>query len=292
LAGPRAAPPPRGRLIDIGGRRLHWVRAGPDDARISVLLEAGSFGFSADWSVVQERLAARGLASMAYDRAGLGHSDPGPAPRDGLAVVRDLEALLAAAGEAGPFVYVGHSMAGLHAHLFAGRNPDRISGLVLVDAVTPAAAEDPAARRIAGHYVRLSKIAAWAAGAGLFRLLEPLGDPIGLPPEDAAHKRWAFADGGHNRAAADEVIQWRAAVDQAKAAGPLDSDWPVAVVTAGPAAWVTGRQRRVMTEPARASHHGLQTRVAAANHASLVGRKHADAVIEAIEHVRAASRRT
>ena len=40
------APPPRGALVDIGGRRLHLVRAGPRDGGPLVLLEAGSFGFS------------------------------------------------------------------------------------------------------------------------------------------------------------------------------------------------------------------------------------------------------
>ena len=66
------------------------------------MLEAGSFGFSADWAAVQARLAAEGLRSLAYDRAGLGLSDPGPEPRDSQAIVGDLEALLAALGETGP----------------------------------------------------------------------------------------------------------------------------------------------------------------------------------------------
>jgi pimeloyl-ACP methyl ester carboxylesterase len=281
-----AAPPPRGVSIDIGGRRLHVVRAGPSDGQPMVLLEAGSFGFSADWSVVQARLAARGVGSIAYDRAGLGHSDPGPLPRDALAVAADLEALLAAIGEAGPVVHVGHSMAGLHAHVFAGRNPGRIAGLVLVDAVTPASAATPAARRIARQYVRLARSAAWAAGAGLLRPLQGMGDTIGLTAEAAPHKRWAFAHGPHNRAAADEVVAWEVAVDQARAAGGLDPDWPVAVVTAGPT------RLDLMAAPARASRHGHIAHVRRANHASLLGRRHADAIVEAIEHVRQAASRT
>ena len=70
---------------------------------------------------------------LAYDRAGLGLSDPGPSPRDGLAIAYDLERLLAEAGEAGPYLLVGHSMAGLHTRLFAGRNP----GLLPADAFGP-----------------------------------------------------------------------------------------------------------------------------------------------------------
>lgn len=279
-------------MVEIGGgRRLHLVRAGPEGARPTVLLEAGSFGFSADWSVVQARLAERGLRSLAYDRAGLGHSEVGPAPRDGLAIAADLEALLEAAHEPGPILYVGHSMAGLHAHLFAGRNRERVAGIVLVDAITPTAAEGAAAQRIAAQYVRLSRGAAWAAGRGLMRPFARFGDSIGLSAEGAAHKRWAFAHGGHNRAAADEVVEWEATVRQAKAAGPLDPDWPVAVVTAGPAR-VGQRQRALMAEPAWASRHGYVVNIAAANHASLLGRRYADAIVAAIEHVRGAANRT
>ncbi|MGH6957440.1 MAG: alpha/beta hydrolase, partial [Caulobacteraceae bacterium] len=70
----------RGRRVGIeDGRRLRLVEAGPASSpRPLVLLEAGSFGFSADWAAVQEKLAAEGLRSLAYDRAGLGGSDPGP----------------------------------------------------------------------------------------------------------------------------------------------------------------------------------------------------------------------
>jgi pimeloyl-ACP methyl ester carboxylesterase len=292
VAGRAERPPPRGETVDIGGgRRLHLVRAGPAGTRPMVLLEAGSFGFSADWAVVQDKLAALGVGSIAYDRAGLGHSDPGPAPRDALAVAADLEALLAAIGEAGPFIHVGHSMAGLHAHLFAGRNASRIAGLVLVDAVTPASAEDAAAVRIAGHYLRFSKAAAWAAEAGLLAPLRPYGDTIGLTREAGAHKRWAFAHGPHNRAAADEVVQWMTGVRQAKEAGPLRAEWPVAVVTAGPSR-LAPAQRALMRAPAHGSRRGLVIHVERANHASLLGRRHADAIVRAIEHVRTAAATT
>jgi len=135
-------PDPRGAFLTVDGRHMHVVTAGPPGGAPLVLLEAGAFGFSADWAVVQARLAARALRSLAYDRAGLGLSDPGPSPRDGLAIAYDLERLLAEAGEAGPYLLVGHSMAGLHTQLFAGRNRDRIAGLVLVDAITPLMARD------------------------------------------------------------------------------------------------------------------------------------------------------
>jgi pimeloyl-ACP methyl ester carboxylesterase len=47
-----------------------------------------------------------------------------------------LHALLSAAGEAGPYVLVGHSYGGLIVRLYASTYPKEVSALVLVDALT------------------------------------------------------------------------------------------------------------------------------------------------------------
>jgi pimeloyl-ACP methyl ester carboxylesterase len=282
---------PRGRMVEMpDGRALRAVAAGPSSSRRPlVVLEAGSFGFSADWAAVQAGLAAEGLRSLAYDRAGLGWSDPGPAPRDSQAIVADLEALLAALGEAGPLILCGHSMAGLHARLFAGRNGARLRALVLVDVVTPEANDHPLAVQLVGHFTSLTKLAAWGAKAGIARpLAGPFGDAIGLPPLAKAEKRQAFGDAAHNHWAAAEVAAWHASVDQARAAGPFDAELPLAVVLTG-----DGRQASVrhamQTAPADAAQHGFTIHVPGANHASLLGERHAGHIVRAIFSVEAAA---
>ena len=207
---PANAPPShRGRIVDIGGgRTLHAVIAGPTESpEPLVVLEAGAFGFSADWAAVQDKLARRGLRSMAYDRAGLGFSPPGPEPRDGRAITRDLEQLLAHLGEIGPFILCGHSMAGLHVRLFAARNPGRVVGAVLVDATTPEAMDSKMVSGFVEQFGRASRLAAWGAEIGLLSPLSGtgLGDAIGLEGPPGVEKRWAFAHAGHNHWAAEEV---------------------------------------------------------------------------------------
>ena len=281
--------PPRGRMIDIGGRALHMVCAGPADAAPVVVLESGAFGLSADWGAVQAGLAAKGVRSCAYDRAGLGRSDPGPAPRDGLAIAADLETLLAASGEAGPYIYVGHSMAGLYARLFAGRNPDQVAGLVLIDAATPEAADIPLARKWIGRFAAASRLAGWGASTGLFKPLAPwMGDSIGLPPDAAGDKRRAFGSGPHNRWAAQEVGAWLTASKQAAALPAFDPAWPVAVVTAGPTA---GREawKAAQAAPARASTRPYIANVDSAGHATLLGTAFADEIVKAVLFVRDAA---
>lgn len=283
------SPPLRGRMVDIGGRRLHVVCKGPEHGGPTVLFEAGAFGFSADWAEVQDRLAAHHIRSCAYDRAGMGRSDPGPKPRDGLAVVRDLETLLSKVDEPGPYILVGHSMAGLHVRLFAARNPDKVKGAVLVDAVTPEASRHPTFRRWVGSFMQASNLAAFGARLGLFKPFSPIfGDKIGLKPEAAAEKRHAFTSVHHNQWAAEEVSRWIDAARQAEAAGKYDPSWPVAVVTAGP---MSGRERwkAEQASPAAASRHPYVVNVARAGHASLLGRRYADAVVKAVLFVRGAA---
>ena len=281
----------RGRMVEIGdGRRLRAVPEGPASSRRPlVVLEAGSFGFSADWAAVQARLSAEGLRSLAYDRAGLGWSDPGPGPRDSSAIVHDLEALLAALGEAGPLIVCGHSMAGLHVRLFTGRNSPRVKALVLVDAATPEAMDHPLAVQMVGHFNSLSKLAAWGAKAGLARpLAGPLGDAIGLPPPAKAEKRQAFADAAHNGWAAAEVAAWYASVDAARAAGAYDADLPIAVVLTGDGRQSSARHG-IQSAPAYTARHGFVIHVPGANHASLLGERHAGHIVRAILSVEAAS---
>jgi len=69
----------------------------------------------------------------AYDRAGLGFSDPGPSPRSSEQISRELSALLRASGTA-PAIAVGASVGGWHVRVLASMHPEDVAGLVLVDA--------------------------------------------------------------------------------------------------------------------------------------------------------------
>jgi pimeloyl-ACP methyl ester carboxylesterase len=280
----------RGERVDIGGRSLRVVRAGPASGGTLILLEHGAFGCAADWSVVQDRLAAKGLRSLAYDRAGLGHSDAGPRPRDGRAVMADAETLLARLGEAGPLVAVGHSMGGLMVRLFALSHPDRVAGLVLVDAMTPDVIGLPGGRRAIGSFAGVLRLAGVGAELGLMGPVSLIsGNLIGLTGAAAVEKRRIHASAPHARGAADEVASWPATSEQA-GARDLPSDLPVAVVTAG-GERVRPWLKKLQTVPALASDHGYVEHVAGSTHASLLGRRFADPVVRGVEHVLAAASR-
>ena len=136
-AGPlMAQAPPSGAapgvLVDIGGHRLHIRCVGPADAKPTVIFEAGGGAFSSAWSQVQDLLAAD-IRSCAYDRAGSGWSEAGPAPRTMRQEVFELHALLEAAHVRGPLMLVGHSLGGLLVRIYADQFSSDVVGMVLVD---------------------------------------------------------------------------------------------------------------------------------------------------------------
>jgi len=275
----------RGELIDIGGRHLRLVRAGRPSDRPTVVLECGAFGCAADWAVVQERLAAKGLRSLAYDRAGLGGSDPGPKPRDGRAVIADLKALLRSAAEPGPYVLAAHSMGGLFVRQFTLAFPDEVLGVVLVDAVTPEVLDNAVLARGVRAYRRAMRLVGLGADVGFMRPASLfIGDLIGLTGEARTEKRRIYGSRIHTRWAAEEVQHWPATSVQAREAGSFDPDLPIAVVTAG-AEHVGRKLKAIQVEPALASRRGYVEHVAGSNHASLLGVRFADPVVRGVEHV-------
>lgn len=120
------------RLVSIGDRRLSIDCQGTAKGAPIVVLMAGGGRPAKDWEKVQPTVA-REARVCSYDRAGLGASDKTPKLQTAQEIVDDLRALLKAAGEAGPYVLVAHSMAGIYARGFESRFPRETAALVLVD---------------------------------------------------------------------------------------------------------------------------------------------------------------
>ena len=165
--------PPPGQLVDVGGHRLHLYCVGQGSP--TVVLDAGLGAFSLDWGAVQPQIATS-TRVCAYDRAGLGWSEPGPLPRSPQQFADELQLLLTKAGVEGPYVLVAHSISGKTARLFASQHPNDVAGMVLIDArhesvdehSTPEqiAAEDAPAAALPGHDQVDGEVWAGAAAVG------------------------------------------------------------------------------------------------------------------------------
>jgi pimeloyl-ACP methyl ester carboxylesterase len=185
----RSYPPP-GQMVDIGGYRLHLYCLGENrPGSPTVILEQGLGGTTAAWARVQPQVA-QSTRVCAYDRAGIGWSDPGPAPRDALSMAGELHSLLQAAAVPGPYVLVGWSFGGLVIRVYAGHYPDEVAGLVLLDSSHP----DQWTRSDEGKaqyesLARIYTVAPWLARIGVMRVRELFQPGSGLPaPFDQALK--------------------------------------------------------------------------------------------------------
>ncbi|HEY7417913.1 MAG TPA: alpha/beta hydrolase, partial [Ktedonobacteraceae bacterium] len=107
-------------FIDLGEYRLCLTIAGQGTPL--VILEAGAGEASTTWQGIFQAVADF-TQVLAYDRAGLGHSDAAPRPRTAGQLIGDLEQLLRLAQRAGPYVLVGHSLGALLGRLYAQRHP-------------------------------------------------------------------------------------------------------------------------------------------------------------------------
>jgi pimeloyl-ACP methyl ester carboxylesterase len=126
--------PPPGKLVDVGGYRLHINCTGTGSP--TVVIDAGLGDWSTMWAWVQPEVA-KTTQVCTYDRAGNGWSDPGPLPRNAVQYAKELHILLHEGNIPGPYVLVGHSLGGLSVRVFTDMYPLEVAGVVLIDSMSP-----------------------------------------------------------------------------------------------------------------------------------------------------------
>ena len=160
------APPP-GRLIDIGGHRLHlWCEG---QGTPVVIFDSSAGGTALDWYGVLHDVGTFTTA-CAYDRAGMGYSDAGPLPRTSERIADELAALVHRSDLRLPVLLVGWSLSGWYVRTYATRHESEVAGLVLVDS----SHEDQAAKFTAigiGPGIDLAPYLPMAARLGALRLI-------------------------------------------------------------------------------------------------------------------------
>lgn len=127
---------PRGQLYTVNGHQMHLVCIG--EGSPAIILQAGATAESLWWYRVQNQLAEH-TQVCAYDRPGMGWSEPVNGARDPLTINTELHALLEQAGVPAPYVMAGHSYGSILTRIYAAQYPEEITGVVLVDSqlVTP-----------------------------------------------------------------------------------------------------------------------------------------------------------
>jgi pimeloyl-ACP methyl ester carboxylesterase len=175
--------PPPGKLVDVGGYRLHLNCTGTGGP--TVVIDAGLGDWSTMWAWVQPGVA-KTTQVCTYDRAGNGWSDAGPLPRNALQYAKELHTLLQEAHIPGPYVLVGHSLGGFSVKVFTDMYPSEVAGVVLIDSMSPRQFPQTSTNTTPQIDSQSHPFTIFPALAriGLVRLLyRPLGLIPHLPPE-------------------------------------------------------------------------------------------------------------
>jgi pimeloyl-ACP methyl ester carboxylesterase len=286
----RQAYPPPGQLIDVGGYKLHIFCMG--EGNPTVILDHVGAGNSAQWGLVQPEIA-KTTRVCAYDRAGFGWSEPGPAPRDVRQNVQELHALLTNAHIAPPYVLVGHSYGGDVARLYADQYRDQVAGMVLVDPGTlfdtpGVPAEINAAWQAEGQTIM--RLAPLLSRLGVMRLVALAGMTPGhgdLPaPSGAAFDAFNLTTTFWDTLSAQNQAMPATSAEVLGASHDYGA-LPLVVLSADQP---TDRSRQIWTglnaELAARSTVGIHRVVAGASHMALaLDRDHTQATIAAIRQV-------
>jgi len=276
--------PMRGRLVDVGGRKMHIDCAG--DGSPTVILDSGLGESYLSWRKVQPQIA-KFTRVCSYDRAGLGYSDPSPRPRTSKVIAEELHVLLQAASIGPPYVIVGHSMGGYDVRVYTSLHRDEIVGMVLVDASHPDQENrfPPELKSMEGSWHREAQFIAATMPFGIPRLLALC--------ENDALTRAADCNWHSAREQLAEMKAFPESADQTAQTGSL-SDMPLAVLSHDPdkpssdlppelAKPTNEAWEKMQEELAHLSTRGTQT--VAKNSAHYIQIDRPDVVVEAVRGV-------
>jgi pimeloyl-ACP methyl ester carboxylesterase len=140
----RTAP---GKFVRLSDGVTHYELLGPDSGATVVLVHGFSVPYYI-WDSTAVALSNRGYRVLRYDEYGRGWSDRPNIAYDAAMYDRQVGELLDSLHIAGPVHLAGVSMGGWVTGTFAGRHPERVRSLILVDPVAGQSGGPPSGFRI------------------------------------------------------------------------------------------------------------------------------------------------
>ncbi len=267
-----------GKLYNVDGYAMHLYCTG--QGAPTILLDAGLGDDFTIWAKVQSELS-KVTRVCAYDRAGFGWSESRPGVQDANAIAAQLHQLIAVADVQRPFIFMGHSIAGLHLRSYAVHYPNDLAGLVFVDGATPLQ-DDRVPHELVTIQDQQRKEMPWQKLLMTLGWYRAKGLCTDVPPGFEADSLWIKADScvpSQMSAVEKELDAERASGEETLHVGPfgslpilifsrdptvLASNWPPAVSRANAVVWnqmqeeaksLSSQSRRII---AKGSDHYVQ----------------------------------
>lgn len=255
------AHPAPGRMVNVNGLNYHLNCTGTGSP--TSILEAGLGESALSWYPVQAKLAQT-TQVCAYDRAGLGWSDPADGPMSPEQVATNLHTLLRNASIMSPFVLVCHSRGGIFCRQFYRQFPSEVKGLVLVDSTHEQGAfrEYPYAQ--ADYFKQRIQIAIapLLSRIGVIRLMGWANadrQPSSLPTDMLAAKTAVQNRTDTTLSIVNEITEMRKGLDPSTPPPASLGNLPLVVLTAG-----NGIDSALAEREAKTSNGSVENAVAVA----------------------------
>jgi pimeloyl-ACP methyl ester carboxylesterase len=270
-------------MVDVGEHRLHMNCIGQGSP--TVVLDAGWGYTSVEWSGWAQPEVAKQTRVCAYDRAGMGWSEPEPGAPNATQTTAELHALLREADEQGPYVLVGHSLAGLYSRIYAERYPEEVAGMVLVNSSHPAQFEGSALAVTINRVVGV--VGPLIARMGIPRVFDLYPSNPELPSLQREQSDFLYYRTPHQVAVFEEMGTIPETMEKARGRGTL-GEKSLMVVSSADHDAKTGALQEELTS---LSSNSTQRVVEGSTHLSLVvDRDHASqtsaSILEVVEAVR------
>jgi len=129
---------PPGQLVDVNGHQMHIYATGTAKQTPTVVFTSGWKTPSpyVDYYPLFKEISGYTRA-VVYERPGYGWSEVAHGDRDITALTEELHQLLAASGESGPYILVGHSFGANEVLRYAQLYGAEVAGVVLIDGSNP-----------------------------------------------------------------------------------------------------------------------------------------------------------
>lgn len=131
---------PEGQMVEVNEHQMHVYvtgeRSEPNEPAIVMISGLGTPSPTADFYPLWSELNQEHMVAV-LERPGYGWSEETDTPRTLNNIVNEDYLALEKAGVSPPYLLVAHSMGGVEAHLFSGTYPNDVSGLLLLDCMSP-----------------------------------------------------------------------------------------------------------------------------------------------------------